>query len=108
MRVFAFTPGDGFLASWALFLLAAFLIAVPALALLLARLVLVAVRIKRNAEAAAGAALEISENTACAAHLAETLQIGGDLVEAARIIEAHGVVLGQVLTREQPRPAARR
>ena len=108
MRVFAFTPGDGFLASWEVFLLAVFLIAVPVLAPLLARLVLVAVRIKRNAEAAAAAALEISGNTACAAHLAETLQIGGELVEVARIIEAHGVVLGRVLTREQPRPAARR
>jgi hypothetical protein len=108
MRLLAFTPSDGFLLAWEIFLLAVVVLIVPTLLVLLARLISVAVKINRNAVAAAAACKEIRANSEPAAQLAETLRVAGELLEVARTIEAHGVVLERVLTRHLPQQQAAR
>jgi hypothetical protein len=108
MGLLAFTPGDGFTLAWGIFLLAVVVLIVPLLVVLLARLIAVAMTINRSAAAAAAAAKEIRANSEPAAQLAETLRIAGELLEVARTVEAHGVVLERVLTRNLPQQAARR
>ncbi|MBV8992533.1 MAG: hypothetical protein JO287_02260 [Pseudonocardiales bacterium] len=108
MRLLAFTPSDGFLLAWGIFLLVVVVVIVPTLLVLLLRLITVAAKINANANAAAAAAKEIRANSEPAAQLAETLRIAGELLEVARTVEAHGVVLERVLTRNLPQQAARR
>jgi hypothetical protein len=108
MRLLAFTPSDGFLLAWEIFLLAVVVLIVPTLLVLLTRLIAVAVKINRNAVAAAAAAKEIRANSEPAAQLAETLRVAGELLEVARTVEAHGVVLERVLTRHLPQQQAAR
>ncbi|MDB5066365.1 MAG: hypothetical protein JWM18_2799 [Chloroflexi bacterium] len=108
MRMLAFIPGDGFLAVWALFLLAVAVAVLPVVALLLIRLIVVTVKLSRNARLAAEAAEDIRANVAAAPHLAHTLQIAGDLLAVVRILEGHGVVLERVLTRHLPPRLVRR
>jgi hypothetical protein len=108
MGLLAFTPGDGFILAWEIFLLAVVVLIVPFILVLLIRLIGVAAKINSNAVAAAAAAKEIRANSEPAAQLAETLRIAGELLEVARTVEAHGVVLERVLTRNLPQQAARR
>ena len=102
MGLLAFVPGDGFLLAWGLFLLAVTVLIVPVLLVLLARLIAVALKINKHAADAAAAAAQIRGNSEPAAQLAETLRVAGELLEVARTVEAHGVVLEKVLTRHLP------
>ncbi|HEY2702350.1 MAG TPA: hypothetical protein VGL20_01545 [Candidatus Dormibacteraeota bacterium] len=99
MGLLAFVPSDAFLNAWAIFLLVVTVLIVPVLLVLLARLIAVALKINRHAAAAAAAAAQIRANSEPAAQLAETLRVAGELLEVARTVEAHGVVLEKVLTR---------
>jgi hypothetical protein len=109
MSVLAFIPSDAFLDAWGIFLLLVAVVIVPVVLVLLARLIATAMRINRHAAAAARAAAQIRANSEPAAQLADTLRIAGELLEVARTVEAHGVVLEKVLTRNLPeRQAARR
>ena len=108
MRLLAFIPSDTFLNLWGIFLLVVAVVIVPVLLVLLARLISVALTINRHAAAAASAAASIRENSEPAAQLAETLRVAGELLEVARTVEAHGVVLEKVLTRHLPQQQAAR
>jgi hypothetical protein len=108
MRVLAFVPSDGFLNAWGIFLLVVAVVIVPVLLVLLARLIAVAMKINRHAALAAAAAAQIRANSEPAAQLAETLRVAGELLEVARTVEAHGVVLEKVLTRHLPQKQAAR
>jgi flagellar basal body-associated protein FliL len=108
MRVLAFVPSDAFLNAWGIFLLLVTVVIVPVVLLLLARLIATAMTINRHAAAAARAAAQIRANSEPAAQLAETLRVAGELLEVARTVEAHGVVLEKVLTRYLPQQVARR
>jgi len=102
VRVLAFVPSDAFLNAWGIFLLVVAVVIVPVVLVLLARLIAVALKINHHAAAAAAAASQIRANSEPAAQLAETLRVAGELLEVARTVEAHGVVLEKVLTRYLP------
>lgn len=108
MRVLAFVPSDAFLDAWGLFLLLVAVVIVPVLLVLLGRLIKVAMKINAHAANAAAAAAQIRANSDPAAQLAETLRVAGELLEVARTVEAHGVVLEKVLTRYLPQQQAAR
>ncbi len=107
MGLLAFVPSDGFLVAWEIFLLAVAVLIVPVLLLLLARLIAVALKINNHAAEAAAASAQIRANSEPAAQLAETLRVAGELLEVARTVEAHGVVLEKVLTRHLGQAARR-
>jgi hypothetical protein len=108
MRLLAFVPSDAFLNAWGIFLLVVAVVIVPVLLVLLVRLIAVAMKINRHAAHAAAAAAQIRANSEPAAQLAETLRVAGELLEVARTVEAHGVVLEKVLTRHLPQKQAAR
>jgi hypothetical protein len=108
VRVLAFVPSDAFLNAWGLFLLFVAVIIVPVVLVLLARLISVALKITAHAAEAAAAAKQIRANSEPAAQLSETLRVAGELLEVARTVEAHGVVLEKVLTRYLPQQRAAR
>ena len=108
MRLLAFVPSDAFLNAWGIFLLVVAVVIVPVLLVLLARLILVAMKINRHAARAAAVAAQIRDNSEPAAQLAETLRVAGELLEVARTVETHGVVLEKVLTRHLPQKQAAR
>lgn len=108
MSLVAFVPSDTFLNLWGVFLLVVAVAVVPVLLLLLARLIGVALTINKHAAEAAAASAQIRANSEPAAQLAETLRVAGELLEVARTVEAHGVVLEKVLTRHLPQQQAAR
>lgn len=108
MRMLAFVPSDAFLNAWGIFILLVAVVIVPVVLVLLARLISVAMKINHHAAEAAAAAKQIRANSEPAAQLSETLRVAGELLEVARTVEAHGVVLEKVLTRYLPQQRAAR
>ncbi len=102
MRVLAFAPSDAFLDAWGILLLLTAVVTVPLVVVTLWRLCAVAFRVNARAAEAAQAAPRIRVNSEQAAQLAETLRLAGELLEVARTVEEHGVVLEKVLTRYLP------
>ncbi|MGH8305095.1 MAG: hypothetical protein ACRETG_05740 [Steroidobacteraceae bacterium] len=107
MRVLAFVTSDAFLDAFGILLLVTAVVTVWVIVMLW-RLCAVAFRVNAHAAEAAEAAAQIRANSEPAAQLAETLRVAGELLEVARTVEGHGVVLEKVLTRYLPQqPAAR-
>lgn len=96
----AFTPSNGFLWVWGLFLLFAALVLVPFVALLLLRLVMACVRLNRHAEVADAAAIPVRSNTDAVPMLNDSMAIIRDVLRVARTVEQHGDQLETVLKRD--------
>ncbi|MCA1693600.1 MAG: hypothetical protein LC749_02100 [Actinobacteria bacterium] len=108
MSSLAFTPTDGFLNFWLLYLLFVLLVLVPLAVFLLARLTVACLNIRKHGAVGVEAAAAIRENTAPVPQLAETLQLIREILDVARTVERHGGDLETVLKRPLPTGGARR
>lgn len=96
----AFTPSNGFLWAWTLFLLFLVAVLVPVVVALLLRLVLAGIRLNKHARVADIAAKPVRANTQPVPQLAESLALIRDVLRVARIVEQHGAELETVLKRD--------
>jgi len=104
----AFTPTDGFLNFWLLYLIFVVVVLVPLAVFLLAKLVTSCLNIRKHGAVGVDAAAAIRENTAPVPQLAETLSLIREILEVARTVERHGGDLETVLKRPLPTGGARR
>lgn len=104
----AFTPTDGFLNFWLVYLVFVLVVLVPLAVFLLFKLTVACLNIRKHGAVGVEAAQAIRGNTAPVPQLLETLQLIREILDVARTVERHGGDLENVLKRPMPTGGARR
>lgn len=103
-----FTPTDGFLNFWLVYLIFVLVVLVPLAVFLLYKLTMACLNIRKHGAVGVEAADAIRANTAPVPQLAETLQLIREILDTARTVERHTGDLENVLKRPMPAGGARR